>query len=119
MGEQLPVKIEKSLKEALLRYCEVVRESPSSVVDRALREFMAKVQGKGGEKWFGLPFEGYLALPEEKRGALWKKAYRVELDKPQPPEREIQPCALTPRQRGGEALRRRLRAIRKKTAAHS
>jgi hypothetical protein len=98
MGEQLTIEIEKSLKEALLRYCEITSESPSSAVGRALKEFIAKARGKGGEEWFGLPVEDYSALPEEEREALWSHAYRLELDKPQPSEREARPHTLTPRQ---------------------
>jgi hypothetical protein len=118
MGEQLTIKIEKSLKDVLLRYCKAVGESPSSVVDRALKEFMAKAQGKGGEKWFGLPAEDYLALPEDAREALWNRVYGVELDSLQLAEREVQPHTFPPRQRGRETLRRRIREIRKKSAAH-
>jgi predicted transcriptional regulator len=118
MGEQLTIEIEKNLTEALLRFCETSSESPSAVVDRALTEFIAKARSKGKEKWFGLPTEDYLALPEEKRAALWNKAYKVELDKRQPPEREAQPRALPPRQRGREALRRRIRKIREESASH-
>ena len=116
--ERLTVGIKKSLKQALLRYCEVTSASPSAVVDRALKEFMTKTHGKEKEKWFGLPGDNYLALSEEQREALWNKAYCTELDKPQPPEREAHPRVITPRQRGSEALRRRLREIRKKSASH-
>jgi hypothetical protein len=77
------------------------------------------MQEKGEERWFGLSIDDYLALPEEEREALWSKAYRVELDKPQPPEREAHPRAITPRQRDREALRRRLREIRKKSTSHA
>ena len=119
MGEQLTIEIEKSLKEALLQYCEITNESPSYVVGRALKEFIAKARSKGGEEWFGLPVENYLALPEEEREALWSHAYRLELDKLQLPEKEARPHALTPPQRGSEALRRRIRESRKKSAAHS
>lgn len=119
MGERLTVEIGKDLKKALLRYCETSSESPSAVVDRALKEFIAKTRGTGEEKWFGLPAEDYLALAEEKREALWKRAYEVELDKPQPPERETHSRVATSRQRGRETLRRRSREIREKSATHS
>lgn len=119
MGEQLTVEIEKSLKEVLLRYCEAVRESPSVIVDRALREFMARARSKGGGKWFGLSVEDYLALSEEERETLWNKTYEVELERQKLPEKEVRPRAVTPRQRGRETLRRRLREIREKPAAHS
>ena len=119
MGERLTTKIEKSLKRALLRYCEVTSASPSTVVDRALKEFIVKTQRKEEEKWFGLPVDDYLALLQEEREALWSKAYRAELDKPQPPEKEAHPRVITPRQRGGETLCRRLREIRKKSASHA
>jgi len=119
MGERLTVEIERSLKQALLRYCEVTSASPSAVVNRALKEFIAKMQEKGEERWFGLSIDDYLALPEEEREALWNKAYRVEIDEPRPSEREAHPRAITPRQRGREALRRRLREVRKKSASHA
>ena len=119
MGERLTVEIGKSLKRALLRYCEVTNASPGAVIDRALKEFIAKTQKRGEERWFGLPVDDYLALSEEEREALWSKAYRVELDKPQPLERETRPRVITPRQRGGETLRRRLREIRKRSASHA
>lgn len=118
MGERLTVEIEASLKHALMQYCKVTSASLSAVVDRALKEFIAKTRKKEEERWFGLSIEDYLALSEEEREALWSKAYRIELDKPQPPEREAHSRVSTPRQRGSEALRRRLREIRKKLASH-
>jgi predicted transcriptional regulator len=119
MGEQLTVEIEKNLKEVLLRYCEAVRESPSAIVDRALRDFMAQARSKGGGEWFGLSVEDYLTLSEEERETLWNKAYGIELERHQLPEKEVRPRAVTPRQRGRETLCRRLREIREKPAAHS
>jgi hypothetical protein len=116
--ERLTVGIKKSLKQALLRYCGVTNASPSAVVDRALKEFMTKTRGREKEEWFGLPGDNYLALSEEQREALWNKTYRLELDNPQPPEREAHSRVITPRQRSREALRRRLCEIRKKSASH-
>jgi len=119
MSEQLTIEVERDLKKALLHYCETTSESIDSVVSRALREFIAKTPDETEERWFGLAATEYFALSEEKREALWTQMYGVELDKPQPEEREVRTSALTPRQRGREALRRRLHEIRKKSAAHS
>ena len=119
MGERLTVEIRKNLKKALLRYCATSSESPSSVVDRALKEFIAKARGTREEKGFGLPAEDYLALAEEKKETLWKRAYEGELDKSRLPESEVHSRVVTARQRGRETLRRRVREIREKSASHS
>ena len=63
---------------------------PSSIVDHALKEFIAKVQSERREEWFGLPFSDYVALSEEEREALWRKAYKGELDKSRSPERSAE-----------------------------
>ena len=118
MGEQLTVEIEQSLKEVLLRYCEASNESPSAVIDRALKEFIAKTQDKKGETWFGLPADDYFSQSEEEREELWNRAYSEEFNKLQLREREVRPDALTPRQRDREALHRRLQKIRKKSPPH-
>ena len=99
MSEQLTIEVEKNLKKALLRYCKTTSESIDSVVSRALLDFMAKTPNETEERWFGLTVTDYFALSEEKREALWNKMYGVELERPQPGERDIQPSALTPRQR--------------------
>ncbi|MBI3801268.1 MAG: hypothetical protein HY268_30390 [Deltaproteobacteria bacterium] len=110
----------KDLKKARLRYCcATSSESPSSVVDRALKEVIAKARGTREEKWFGLPAEDYLALAEEKKEALWKGAYEEELGKPRLPARAVNSRVVTPRQRSREALRRRGREIREKSVSHS
>ncbi len=62
MGEQLTVEIEQSLKEILLRYCEASNESPDSVINRALAEFMTKERKAEDDTWFGLPSEDYFSL---------------------------------------------------------
>lgn len=118
MGEQLTVEIEQSLKEVLLRYCAASNESPSAVIDRALKEFIAKTQNKKEETWFGLPADEYFLRSEEEREELWNQAYSEELDTLQLPEREVRPDALTLRQRDREALHRRLQKIRKKSPPH-
>ncbi len=98
MGEQLTVEIERSLKEVLLRYCEASNESPDSVINRALAEFMTKERKAEDDTWFGLPSEDYFSLSEEEREALWTRASEEELDKLQLSEREICSDALTARQ---------------------
>jgi predicted transcriptional regulator len=118
VSEQLTIEVEENLKKALLHYCKATKENLNSVVGRALREFMAKTPNDADELWFGLTATDYFSLSEENREALWNEMYGVELEKPQPAEREVQTSALTPRQRGRETLRRRIREICKKPAAH-
>jgi len=119
MGEQLIVEIEQSLKEVLLRYCEASNESPDSVINRAVAEFMTKEKKTRDNTWFGLPSEDYFSRSEEEREALWNRASEEELDKLQLSEREIHSDAVTARQRNREALHRRLLEIRQKSASHS
>jgi len=119
MGEQLTVEIEKSLKAALLHYCEVSNESPSVVIDRALKEFIVKMQNQKGETWFGLPADDYFSRSEEEREELWNRAYSEEFNKLQLREKEVRPDAVTARQRNREALHRKLLEIRQKSASHS
>jgi hypothetical protein len=107
------------LRKASKRVCEAFGESPSAIVDHALEEFMAKVDSERREEWFGLPFSEYVALSEEEGEELWHKAYEEELDKSWSSERSVELSARTPRQRGREALRRRIREVGKKPASHS
>jgi predicted transcriptional regulator len=110
--ETLTVKIDKELKQTLLRYSSTKNESPSAIVSRALQEFLAFSQQQESELWFGMPATEYFALSEKEREALWDRAYQEELNKPQPKEREVSPDVVTPGQRGIETIRRGLREIR-------
>ena len=117
MDEQLTIEIEQSLKKALLRYCKASHENLNAIVGRALQEFIDKTPDKDEETWFGLSAKDYLALSDEKRNALWNRAYGRELERHQPRERDVRADTRTPRQRSRETLRRRLREIREKPTA--
>jgi predicted transcriptional regulator len=117
MDEQLTVEIEGDLKKALLRYCKARHENPNTIVGRAVREFIAKTPGNEEETWFGLSATDYFALADEKRDALWNRAYGREFERHQPREQDVRADARTPGQRSRETLRRRLREIREKPSA--
>ncbi len=108
--ETLTIKIDEELKETLFRYSSIKNESPSAIVTRALREFLASSQQQESGSWFGLPATEYFALSEKEREALWNRAYQE-----QPTEREVSPDVVTAGQRDIETIRRRLREIRSRT----